>query len=680
MATTLASKRRLFDEDSEGGESDGGAELKINEHYAKRFEHNKKREELQRLEQKYGSATGHGAEGDDDDGTSSSDETEDEDGFLVTEDLDAEITATLQAIKNKDPRIYDKNAIFYKPIGTGNGETEAEKSEREKPVTIREYQQEKYNRVLAGEEEEEEDTGPVPQRTFAQAQLELKDNILSEIKAAVNGQDDDEDDDQAFVKAKNSAPHLTNGVRPSPTPAIRLTEIDVEKADKDPDDFLNKFMASKAWVDEGHDWKPFDSDEEGVDTNDLAEEFEQAYNMRFEDPEKSNEVLKSYSRNLAASRSVRQNDVTGRQRRRQLEKERKEEGKRQRQEERARYRRLKIEEAAEKLEKIKKAAGLSGKSLLNDQEWIKLLDDAWDNDQWEEDMQKKFGDAYYAEKDDLTDADEVFDIQEASAGKSRRPKKPKWDDDVDIKDLVPDYEDGLNPGITLTDSEEVDEVDLPIRKRPAEYESDDDDEDAQHSSKRRKSGKEQRKDRAESKRQKRKELAQIETLVDVKMNLDEPSILSDRTAIISAGPDSQQGARAAPATTPFRYRETSPTTFGLTARDILLAPSDAALNQFSGLKHIAPYRDAEKKRKDKKRLGKKARLREWRRETFGDDFEHTGPTYGFAEVQADDGKDVDGALDLSAVTTEKKKRKRVKKKRSRGKTKKAQEIRSMSDG
>ena len=41
-----AAKKTLFD-DSED-ESDGGAQIKVNEEYAKRFEHNKKREERQR--------------------------------------------------------------------------------------------------------------------------------------------------------------------------------------------------------------------------------------------------------------------------------------------------------------------------------------------------------------------------------------------------------------------------------------------------------------------------------------------------------------------------------------------------------------------------------------------------------------------------------------------------------
>ncbi|RSM00507.1 hypothetical protein CEP52_009072 [Fusarium oligoseptatum] len=112
-------KRNLLD-DSDSDSDDGGAAVaapgfRVNEEFARRFEHNKKREERQRLEEKF-KKTGKKPSGDDDgDDSSSSDETEDEDGFLATEDLDAQISATLQAIRNKDPKVYDKEVSFYKP-------------------------------------------------------------------------------------------------------------------------------------------------------------------------------------------------------------------------------------------------------------------------------------------------------------------------------------------------------------------------------------------------------------------------------------------------------------------------------------------------------------------------------------------------------------------------------------
>jgi protein KRI1 len=103
--------------------------------------------------------------------------------------------------------------------------------------------------------------------------------------------------------------------------------------------------------------------------------------------------------------------------------------------------------------------------------------------------------------------------------------------------------------------------------------------------------------------------------------------------------------------TKFRYRETSPTSFGLTPADILMAP-DSQLNQFAGLKKMASFRDPEKKRKDKKHLGKKARLRQWRKETFGNE---DGPEI---VINVEEGFDAGGGVDIVEGGRKKKKRSR----------------------
>ena len=82
----------------------------------------------------------------------------------------------------------------------------------------------------------------------------------------------------------------------------------------------------------------------------------------------------------------------------------------------------------------------------------------------------------------------------------------------------------------------------------------------------------------------------------------------------------------------FRYRETSPTSLGLSARDILFA-DDSQLNAYAGLKKLHGWRDEEKKRRDKKKFSKKGRLREWRREAFGAPEEPSG---GFERVLSTD--------------------------------------------
>lgn len=502
---------------------------------------------------------------------------------------------------------------------------------------------------MAGDTGADEDNAHAP-RTFVQEQADLKKNIMAEINAAAEDDEDDEDGEDGFIKAKPGEAATKGGVHPSRQERIKPKDLDVSLADKNPDLFLSNFMDARAWVpQDGSNWEAFESDDgEG---NDDADEWETAYNLRFEDPTKSNEVLMSYSRKVVEARSVRREEAKGRKRQRELEKERKEEKKRQRHEERSRLKRLKIEEAEEKLKKIKKAAGLKGKDLKDD-EWTKLLESAWENDKWEEEMNRRFGEQYYAEAEQGSESEDEAGGTSSKSTKNK-PKKPKWDDDIDIKDIIPDFEDEeTKPEITLSDSEaeaEEGQPDEDSEDQGADHDPEDD-----HPAKKRKTAKDLKTERQAAKRASRQERARIEALVDAQMELDDPAVLST-----SRKNKKEPGAPAAA----FRYRETSPQSFGLTARDILLAPSDAALNEFAGLKKLATFRDADKKRKDKKRLGKKARLREWRREVFGREFEHTGPTFGFAagEGGAEEGEAVvGGAAGGGSARDNKKKRKRSK--------------------
>ncbi|TFB00859.1 Protein kri1 [Trichoderma ghanense] len=609
-----SNKRKLLD-DSDSDSDDAGAVIgssgfKVNEEYARRFEYNKKREEKQRLEEKL-------KRDDDDDDSSSTDETEDEDGFLATEDLDAQISATLQAIRNKDPRVYDKDVTFYQP----DDETApATKEKKEKPVFLRDYQREKLLKGDIGGSDDEEEAP----KTYQQEQDAIKQSLLSEINAAKAEQDSDDDEDEdGFIKRKEPAQTDSNGVHPSRAKAVKLSEVDVNNADKDPETFLSNFMAARAWVpEEGSRWEAFESDD-GEDDN-RAEEFEQAYNLRFEDPEKSNEVLKSYARDFAAARSVRREEKTGRKRQRELEREKKEAEKQQRREDKARLRKLKLEETEAKLQKIKQAAGAFGKELT-DEQWMKFLDDAWENDKWEDEMKKWFDEEYYAinEANAASEDEDGMGVDgEKKSSKKKKPKKPKWDDDIDIKDIIPDFEDDeAKPKITLTD----DDNDNDNEEAQGAAEEEDDDDAEEPAAKKRKSSSDHKRAKQESQKKARQERSKLEALVDAKLHLTDHDILKKQE-------------KEASATGGFRYRETSPQAFGLTARDILLAPSDKVLNEFAGLKKLATFRDVEKKRKDRKMLGKKARLRQWRRDVFGREYEGTGPTYGFERlVGADEG-------------------------------------------
>ncbi|CAG8979568.1 hypothetical protein HYALB_00013452 [Hymenoscyphus albidus] len=592
QSTTKKIKQNLLDSDDSSSEDEsvGGVQLeeeepepafKINKEFATRFEHNKKREELQKLEDKYNKPTKR-ADGKlygdkyDEDSESSDDEDEDDDGFLATEDLDAEISATLQALQSKDPRVYDEKVTFYKPVEE-DVEDAAPDAKKDKPMYLRDYHRENLLKGANGEDIEE-DSAP---RTFAQEQADLQRSIVKEIHAAG---DDSEDEDGGFMipkpKRKSEPQDFALPVHPSRTKRVK---VDVESADKDPETFLSNFLQARAWVPtDGARFQPLESDDEEEDLR--ADKFEEAYNLRFEKTEGANETLKSYARDIIAAKSVRREEPNSRKKQRDAERAKKEVEKAERESERARLRQLKIAEMEEKLHKIKRAAGLKGKKV-KDEDWAKFLDEGWDDATWEAEMNKKFGQDYYAEGEEDSGS-------EAESGKKKKLHKPKWDDDIDINDIIPDFideEEAQNkPAFALSDSED----------------QDDDDDEANSDAtpkKKSKTSKDHAKDKAAKKKAARLERKKIEELVDNQL---------DVTMSLSKTPAT------------FRYRETSPMSFGLNARDILMAP-DKALNEFAGLKKMAAFRDPEKKRKDKKNLSKKARIRQWRKDTFGDE---NGPT------------------------------------------------------
>lgn len=490
----------------------------------------------------------------------------------MTEALDEEIAATLQAIRSKDPRVYDPNAKFYTTLdGTENVEgTKSETSKGEKPMYLKDYHRQN---LLSGKAAVDDDEEGAP-KTYAQEQEDLKRSIVKEMHStADNGEqddDDEEEEDDGFLVRKEKVP-MPKSDRPT------ITDKDVAEADQDPELFLSNFMASRAWVPTSKSsFQPLESDDDEEDKK--AEQFEEAYNLRFEDPNKLNEVIRTHARDTTNKYSVRREEVSGRKRQRELERQRKEEEKKQREEERARLRKLKIEELEEKLAKIKKAAGVKSSDFA-DEDWSRFLDEGWDDEKWEKEMKRRFGDEYYAANEE---EDESGDEEEGGSSKKRRLKKPKWDDDIDIGDLVPDFDDELDVDIDMDDEDEGEDA------------------EGENQSEGKKSKKQMLQEKKEKQKEAKRERRKIEALADKSLEL-EPSLLP--------GSSKKFGGT-------FRYRESSPVSFGLTARDILMA-DDAQLNQYAGLKKLASFRDAEKKKRDNKRLGKKARLREWRKQTFG---------------------------------------------------------------
>ncbi|MCJ1397982.1 KRRI-Interacting protein 1 [Xylographa trunciseda] len=579
--------------------------FKVNEEYARRFEHNQRRAEMHRLEDKYGkSSTRNDHEtsktdgfSDDEGSDSSSDEEEDDEGILASGILDDQVNATLEAIRRKDPRVYDEKVTFYSRSDDDEEfEYRSVSKPKEKPMYLNDYHRENLLRGNIMAEEED-----APQETYAQEQGQLKDAIIKEMHEVLEGLEQDgssassdgSDNGTGFLVRKQPLLHRTSG---GPLKPI-LGSINVENAEEDPETFLSNFMSARAWVPATQTRvQPFESDDEEEDRR--AEAFEEAYNLRFENPQVSNEKLLSIARDTAAKYSVRKEATNSRKRAREAEQAKKEAHKQNREQEKAQLRRLRIEEAVEKINKIKEAAGLRGEALAVE-DWSEFLTEDWDDKRWDTEMKSRFGDRYYAEQ-------EHDDSDAGSSKQKKKPKKPKWEDDIDIADLVPEFdvEQSNDVKFSLSDVSETEAGNAGVGLENTE---------AERAGKKRKSIKREREDLKKESRQERRN---VEQLVDEKLNID--------LALSNSGSSRSKSGS-------FRYRETSPLAFGLTAHDILMA-SDGQLNQYAGLKKMAAFRNADKKKKDKKHLGKKARLRQWRKETFGDE---QGPRKSLQELLAE---------------------------------------------
>lgn len=151
----------LFDDsDSDTGgkavASSSAPKLSVNREFANRFEHNKERAELHRLEEKYGKRKA-GELSDDDDESDSEDETEDEEGEQVTAEVDAAILRTLAKIRSGDSSIYDADKKVFdeeKALAAASAMLpKATRAKVNKKVTLADYQRNRMRDLMNSSED-----------------------------------------------------------------------------------------------------------------------------------------------------------------------------------------------------------------------------------------------------------------------------------------------------------------------------------------------------------------------------------------------------------------------------------------------------------------------------------------------------------------------------------------------
>lgn len=193
--------------------------LQINKEYAKRFQHNKERAELHRLEEQHGQ--------EDDDDSSSDDESEDEEGDQMTADVDAAILSTLAKIRRKDESIYQAGKRIFDEERKNAAESKLLPrrlkidNDSGKKVTLANYQRARIQELLKTSEDpakaladatmierrSDEKPGYDDEEPIIQSHIQEQEQLRKDVTNAFHDIVDGEEEEEFFVK-KADGKHL----------------------------------------------------------------------------------------------------------------------------------------------------------------------------------------------------------------------------------------------------------------------------------------------------------------------------------------------------------------------------------------------------------------------------------------------------------------------------------------
>ncbi|CCH58565.1 hypothetical protein TBLA_0A07760 [Henningerozyma blattae CBS 6284] len=525
------------------------------------------------------------------DSDAESSENEDDFGELVTEEVEDGINKVLNAIKNNetDKLLDPKIKFFQEPEkAVANLQT----SDKHKPIYLKDYHR---MNLLAGNtfaDDEDEDrmnhddedfTKTVDgKQSFVSQQREERQQLLAEINDAFkndetedkkenSSKDSDEDEDDFLTKKEPK--------QKTKTPALKLPD-----PSKDEEKFLEAFVSGQAWIPKkGDKVIPLDgeqeNDEDEEEFDDAVEEFEHAYNFRYEDPNAAEIV--SYARNQA---TLRRSANTSRRKKREEEKQEKKSENENREKKIHKKKEEKVQyKYTDVLEQLKKEYGADLDEKMIKKITETLLNSDFSADSWDQVVGDIFNEEFYDKEG-----------------------KPTWDDD---DELMAEFnaEQGANNDKEENDNKEVGDAE---EAGDDDEEVGEDDEEVGNDDAREKQTRKGKKNEKKSKRKEKKDMSEIieKTIQQNKLTIIEEVEKEEEERKSRSRTRDEDGLK-------FRYREVSPESYGLTAREIFAA-DDADLNQYIGLKKFAPYRPKELRDKDRRKVTKSKRLKEWRKSVF----------------------------------------------------------------
>ncbi|XP_062454317.1 protein KRI1 homolog [Rhea pennata] len=568
-------------------------ELRVNAAFAARYGRYRRREELQRLQDRYGDDGGGGSSGSSSESDSSGDDVD------LDPRLERDFYRTLALLKTRDPRIYQKDATFYSQEASSVESDAGERPERpEKPMFLKDYERkvmlEKEGKYVDEEDEEDEEAAAkrrkqVASKSYVEEQRELKESFRAFVADSEEEEEDGGEGGSALLRrrsqtAEEKAHEEEDYIRwlkgQGEAPAEPLQDLaPLQRYWNDPaldpgERFLRDYVLNQGYREEeeeeeeeedGGEGGPGDSSDEGELFLEKQEAFERRYNFRFEEPD--GQQVRTYPRSIATS--VRRRDERRKEKRERV-RERKKKEKLRKREELKQLKNLKREEIAARLARLRQATGNAAVGFSE-----RLLEDDFDPAQHDRLMEEFFGDDYYGrgeeekprfEEEEGLDDDWNWDTwtgrdeeeeeeEEEEAGGSRQPHCEDPDFVMDA-----DYDPQAPPGKRL-------------RKEAPSL------------------GKRRRKTRFREAVEREKPAfdpaaGTFEQYLDEYYRLDYEDLVGDLPCR-------------------FKYRSVVPCDFGLTTEEILAA-DDKELNRWCSLRKTCMYRSEREERQDQANYSRRA--------------------------------------------------------------------------
>lgn len=530
---------KLFDDG--GSDSDGGAgdlsKIEINEEFARRYEHNKKREELQRFEEfKKKGVIDSDLDSEEDD-ESSEDE---EDIVNYPNKHGSKFFDVLIKVRNQDPSLKNKDAKLFDVDNEDGEDDEADdnnKEKKKKPMYLKDVTaQHLLEKGPEFDDEDDEEENKDKKKSYSEEQELLRKEFLDAVG--------DEDDEGEFLKVKNDKSGVEDENEDGDEREYekKLNEYfqEDEKLDEN-EKFLKDYFRKKMWLDkEAGSSKHLDDDGEldvSEDEEELErqEEYEREFNFRFE--ENAGDRVMGFSRKVDGS--VRKKD-NARKLQRKNKEERMAQAEFERKEELKHMKNLKKKELNEKLKKIRETAGIGENEVcvLDEHD----LEEEFDPDEYDKKMKKAFDDNFY-------EADDV-DPEFGSDEEDGELEKPNFDEEDELLGLSKGWDDEYGSGDGFLATREKTLKGKVVNSEELEKED-------------------------KKKKRKRSELEEevIKKELEEYYKLDYEDTIGDLK-------------------TRFKYRPVNKNTYGLKAKEILVV-DDKELNQLVSLKKLATYREDE---------------------------------------------------------------------------------------